>query len=95
MPASCSSNPHRKRSRQVSLLSLRRAGTIVWSFDNYEKAHAQGGALVKQGKKTWTFVTAHYVFGHSLEEQTANVVKSMGGKVKGVVRCPFEDTTNF
>jgi branched-chain amino acid transport system substrate-binding protein len=49
--------------------------TIVWSFDTYEKAHSTGGALVKQGKKIWTFVTADYVFGHSLEGQTANVVR--------------------
>src|SRR6202034_454002 len=69
--------------------------TIVWSFDTYEKAHSTGGALVKQGKRIWTFVTADYVFGHSLEEQTANVVKSMGGQVKGAVRYPFPETTDF
>jgi Periplasmic binding protein len=69
--------------------------TIVWSFDTYEKAHSTGGALVKQGKKTWTFVTADYVFGHSLEEQTVNVVRSLGGEVKGVARYPFPDTTDF
>jgi branched-chain amino acid transport system substrate-binding protein len=69
--------------------------TIVWSFDTYEKAHSTGGALVKQGKRIWTFVTADYVFGHSLEEQTAAVVKSMGGEVKGAVRYPFPDTTDF
>jgi branched-chain amino acid transport system substrate-binding protein len=69
--------------------------TIVWSFDTYEKAHSTGGALVKQGKISWTFVTADYVFGHSLEEQTANVVKSMGGQIKGAVRYPFPETTDF
>ena len=69
--------------------------TIVWSFDTYEKAHSTGGALVKQGKKIWTFVTADYVFGHSLEEQTAAVVKAMGGEVKGAVRYPFPETTDF
>lgn len=69
--------------------------TIVWSFDTYEKAHSTGGALVKQGKKTWTFVTADYVFGHSLEEQTASVVKSLGGQVKGAARYPFPETTDF
>jgi branched-chain amino acid transport system substrate-binding protein len=69
--------------------------TIVWSFDTYEKAHSTGGALVKQGKTTWTFVTADYVFGHSLEEQTANVVRSMGGQIKGAVRYPFPETTDF
>ena len=69
--------------------------TIVWCFDTYEKVHSTGGALVKAGKKSWTFVTADYVFGHSLEEQTAAVVKSMGGEVKGAVRYPFPETTDF
>ena len=69
--------------------------TIVWSFDTYEKAHSTGGALVKQGKKIWIFVTADYVFGHSLEELTAAVVKAMGGEVKGAVRYPFPETTDF
>ena len=69
--------------------------TIVWCFDTCEKAHSTGGALVKAGKKSWTFVTADYVFGHSLEEQTAAVVKSMGGEVKGAVRYPFPETTDF
>ncbi len=69
--------------------------TIVWCFDTYEKAHSTGGALVRQGKTIWTFVTADYVFGHSLEEQTATVVKAMSGQVKGAVRYPFPDTTDF
>jgi branched-chain amino acid transport system substrate-binding protein len=69
--------------------------TIVWSFDTYEKAHSTGGALMKQGKTSWTFITADYVFGHSLEEQTADVVRKGGGQVKGAARYPFPDTTDF
>jgi branched-chain amino acid transport system substrate-binding protein len=69
--------------------------TIVWSFDTYEKAHSTGGALVKAGQKTWYFITADYVFGHSLEEQTAAVVKAHQGAVKGAARYPFPDTTDF
>ncbi|HVY14737.1 MAG TPA: ABC transporter substrate-binding protein [Rhodopila sp.] len=69
--------------------------TIVWSFDTYEKAHSTGGALMKRGLKTWFFVTADYVFGHSLEEQTVDVVRKDGGQVKGTVRYPFPDTTDF
>jgi branched-chain amino acid transport system substrate-binding protein len=69
--------------------------TIVWSFDTYEKAHSTGGALMKQGKKIWTFITADYVFGHSLEEQTADVVLKGGGQVKGNAKYPFPDTTDF
>jgi branched-chain amino acid transport system substrate-binding protein len=69
--------------------------TIVWSFDTYEKAHSTGGALVKAGQKTWYFITADYVFGHSLEEQTTAVVKQNQGAVKGAARYPFPDTTDF
>lgn len=69
--------------------------TIVWSFDTYEKAQSTGGALVKSGEKTWYFITADYVFGHSLEEQTAAVVKKHQGEVKGAARYPFPDTTDF
>ncbi len=69
--------------------------TIVWSFDTYMMAVSQGGTMVKQGGKSWFFITADYVFGHSLEEQTAAVVEKQGGKVLGRVRYPFPDTTDF
>ncbi len=70
--------------------------TIVWSFDNYMLAVSQGGSIVKQPKgKSWFIVTANYVFGITLEEQTANVVKKGGGTVKGTLRYPFPDTTDF
>jgi branched-chain amino acid transport system substrate-binding protein len=69
--------------------------TIVWCFDTYEKAHSTGGALMKQGKTSWVFVTADYVFGHSLAEQTADVVRKGGGQVKGDIRYPFPETTDF
>src|SRR3954453_16726835 len=49
--------------------------TIVWSFDTYENAHSTGGSLIKQGNKSWFFITANYAFGQSLEELTAAVVK--------------------
>ncbi|MBV8705470.1 MAG: ABC transporter substrate-binding protein [Acetobacteraceae bacterium] len=69
--------------------------TIVWSFDTYMLAQSNGGATVRAGGKSWYFVTADYVFGHVLEEQTAAVVKQAGGTVKGKVRYPFPDTTDF
>lgn len=69
--------------------------TIVWSFDTYMMAESNGGATVKSGGKSWFFVTADYVFGHVLEEQTAAVVKAAGGEVKGALRYPFPDTTDF
>jgi branched-chain amino acid transport system substrate-binding protein len=69
--------------------------SIVWSFDTYENAQSTGGTLVKQGNKSWFFVTANYAFGQSLEELTAAVVKKGGGEVKGALRYPFPDTTDF
>jgi branched-chain amino acid transport system substrate-binding protein len=69
--------------------------SIVWSFDTYENAHSTGGSLVKQGFKSWFFITANYAFGLSLEELTAAVVTGGGGEVKGKLRYPFPDTTDF
>ena len=70
--------------------------TIVWSFDNYMMAVSQGGSIVKQPDgKSWFIVTANYVFGITLEEQTTDVVKKSGGTVKGALRYPFPETTDF
>jgi branched-chain amino acid transport system substrate-binding protein len=69
--------------------------TIVWSFDTYMMAASTGGAMVKSGGDSWFFITANYAFGQSLEEQTALKVKAAGGTVKGAVRYPFPDTTDF
>jgi branched-chain amino acid transport system substrate-binding protein len=69
--------------------------TIVWSFDTYENAASTGGSMVKAGQKSWFFITADYVFGHILEEQNMALVKKAGGEVKGTVRYPFPDTTDF
>jgi branched-chain amino acid transport system substrate-binding protein len=69
--------------------------TIVWSFDTYENAHNTGGALMAAGNKSWFFVTANYAFGQSLADLTKEVVLAGGGEVKGDLRYPFPDTTDF
>ncbi len=69
--------------------------TVVWSFDTYENAVSTGGSMMAQGFKSWFFITANYAFGQSLENLTAAVVKKGGGEIKGVVRYPFPDTTDF
>ena len=69
--------------------------TIVWSFDTYENAHSTGGALMAQGHKSWFFITANYAFGQSLADLTKEVVLAGGGEVKGDMRYPFPDTTDF
>ena len=69
--------------------------TIVWSFDTYENAHSTGGALMAAGNKSWFFITANYAFGQSLSDLTKEVVLKGGGEVKGDLRYPFPDTTDF
>ena len=69
--------------------------TIVWSFDTYENAHSTGGALMKAGNKSWFFITANYAFGASLADLTKEVVLGGGGEVRGDLRYPFPDTTDF
>jgi len=69
--------------------------SIVWSFDTYENAHNTGGALMAGGNKSWFFITANYAFGQSLADLTKEVVLAGGGEVKGDLRYPFPDTTDF
>jgi branched-chain amino acid transport system substrate-binding protein len=68
--------------------------TAHWTYDTYSNAHTVGGAIVKNGGDSWFFITADYVFGHSIERDTAEVVKAAGGKVLGSVRHPL-NTPDF
>lgn len=69
--------------------------SIVWSFDTWENAHSTGGALMAAGNTSWFFITANYAFGQSLADLTKEVVLKGGGDVKGDLRYPFPDTTDF
>jgi branched-chain amino acid transport system substrate-binding protein len=63
--------------------------TIHYSYDTYALAIGTGRAVVEEGGDSWFFITADYAFGHSLEQDTANVVEEMGGEVLGAVRHPL------
>jgi branched-chain amino acid transport system substrate-binding protein len=63
--------------------------TVHWTYDTYAVANGTAKAMVKQGGKSWYFVTADYAFGHSLEKDAGDVVKANGGTVLGAVRHPF------
>ena len=71
--------------------------TVHWTYDTWMLAHGTGSAVVKRGGDTWFFLTADYAFGHSLESETAAVVKAAGGKVLGNVRAPLgtQDFSSF
>ncbi|MBB5199523.1 branched-chain amino acid transport system substrate-binding protein [Glaciimonas immobilis] len=63
--------------------------TIHYAYDTVALAKGTGSALVKQGGKSWYFLTADYAFGASLEKDTSAVVKANGGTVLGEVKHPL------
>jgi len=62
---------------------------VHYAYDTVALAKGTGSAVVKSGGKSWFFLTADYAFGHSLETDTAAVVKAAGGTVVGAVRHPL------
>jgi branched-chain amino acid transport system substrate-binding protein len=63
--------------------------TIHYAYDTVALARGTGSEMVKQGGKSWFFLTADYAFGQSLEKDTADVVKAKGGTVIGSVKHPL------
>ena len=63
--------------------------TVHYAYDTVALARGTGSAVVKNGGKTWFFLTADYAFGHALERDTIAVIKAAGGEVKGEVRAPL------
>src|SRR6266571_8889537 len=70
---------------------------IHWTYDTYALGKVAGNAMVARGEDTWFFITVDYVFGHTLERDTASVVTAAGGKVSGAVRVPIntQDFSSF
>jgi branched-chain amino acid transport system substrate-binding protein len=70
---------------------------IHWTYDTYALGKVAGKAMVARGEDTWFFITVDYVFGHTLERDTASVVKAAGGQVLGAVRVPIntQDFSSF
>ena len=68
--------------------------TVHWDYDTYEVGAALGHALTAQGKKSFFFITADYVFGWDMEKNAIAAIKEDGGTVKGAVRAPL-GTSDF
>ena len=68
------------------------AYTIHYSYDTTALGNGTASEVVKQGGKSWYFVTADYAFGTQLQEAAARVVVANGGKVLGAVRAPLGTT---
>ena len=63
--------------------------TIHYAYDTVALANGTGAAVVKNGGKTWFFLTADYAFGTSLQADTSAVVTKAGGQVLGSVKHPL------
>ena len=63
--------------------------SIQYMYDANALANVTGKALIKQGGKTWYFVTVDFAFGHGLEKIVSDVVKASGGQVLGAIRHPL------
>lgn len=63
--------------------------SVHYAWDTYAMANGTARALLKQGGKTWYFLTADYAFGHQSEKDVTEVVNANGGKVLGSARHPL------
>lgn len=67
---------------------------IHYVYDTYALPVGTATAMVNNGGMKWFFITADYAFGHSLRDNTARVVKELGGSVVGGVNAPLS-TSDF
>jgi branched-chain amino acid transport system substrate-binding protein len=67
---------------------------IQWVYDAYSNAAGLAKALIKQGKKSWYFITVDYALGQSLELEATKAVQQAGGTIAGAVRHPL-NTADF
>jgi branched-chain amino acid transport system substrate-binding protein len=56
--------------------------------------HGVARGVLRQGGKTWSFVTADYAFGHDLQKQASEEVLAEGGQVLGNAQHPL-GTSDF
>jgi branched-chain amino acid transport system substrate-binding protein len=62
---------------------------LHWVYDTYSLAKVGTQSVVKNGAKTWYYLTADYAFGHSLENDGKRFIEAAGGQVLGSSRYPF------
>lgn len=65
--------------------------TTQWVLDTYSLPKATANSLVKDGLKTWFFVTVDYAFGKAWQADTTKFVDAAGGKVVGSVLHPLNN----
>src|SRR5579863_198410 len=60
-----------------------------YGYDTTALGNGTATTILKQGGKSWFFLTADYAFGTQLQESAERVVKAGGGTVVGSVRVPL------
>ena len=68
--------------------------TVHYAYDTTALGNGTATTILKDGGKSWFFITADYAFGTQLENSASRVVKAGGGKVVGGVRVPLS-TSDF
>ncbi len=63
--------------------------TAHWTYDIYALSKGTAAEITKAGGNSWYFITADYIFGHSLQSEATKFIEANGGKVVGSVRHPF------
>ncbi len=63
--------------------------SVHWAYDTYATGNGTGRAVVKQGGKTWYFLTADYAFGQSLEKDTTAVILATAARCWARSDTPF------
>ncbi|GAA5175826.1 ABC transporter substrate-binding protein [Niveibacterium umoris] len=67
---------------------------IHYAYDVFALAKGVAAEVIKDGGKDWTFITADYAFGQSLEANARAQIEKNGGTVKGSVKHPL-NTADF
>jgi branched-chain amino acid transport system substrate-binding protein len=67
---------------------------VHYGYDTTALGNGTATTIVKQGGKSWFFLTADYAFGTQLQDSASKVVEATGGKTIGAVRVPLS-TSDF
>ena len=63
--------------------------TVHYGYDTTALGNGTATTILKQGGKSWFFITADYAFGTQLQASAERVIKANGGTVVGAVRAPL------
>jgi branched-chain amino acid transport system substrate-binding protein len=68
--------------------------TVHLTYDTNALSKVTASAVIKEGGKSWFFITADYAFGQQLEKDATCFIRELGGTVLGGVRHPT-NTADF